>query len=284
MHDMTFFREAEAAFFDLDNTILQGDSDLAWGLLMAGRSARGLADLLAILRLALPYQRGTIDPEAYVDCQRLRIARWGGDYEAQCSRFFERRGASLIRPWMADLIGHYRSVGIPTAIITAQNRSIARHFAEHLGVDELIANDFSGPGGSPLMPICLGEGKIARAEGYAASIGTTLSRCAFYADSVNDAPLLELVGLPVAVTPDKRLARIAKGKGWPTLQPERRVKAHGSGYRLELDKDIPLFEQLGKRDTDCLDGKGREPHGKGLRVGWHENIEALVQDTRDHEH
>ena len=71
--------------------------------------------------------------------------------------------------------------------------------------------------GQPLGEVCFGEGKRLHAEAYAAEAGVPLSACAFYTDSYSDLPVLEVVGRPVAVNPDRRLRREALRRGWPVV-------------------------------------------------------------------
>lgn len=214
-----FYIDAKAAFFDLDKTILRTDSDLEWALFRARRDPIGLIEILWLFSLSLSYKNGSIDPAQYVAYHRYRIATCTRDYDGMAGRFFEGRGKSLVRPAMALLIERYRAAKVPVIIITAQNRGIASHFADHLGVDRLIANGFISPEGEAEQPLCIGEGKVLRAQACACEMGLSLSRSVYYGDSINDAPLLELVGFPVAVSPDRKLRMLAQKRGWPLLQP-----------------------------------------------------------------
>jgi HAD superfamily hydrolase (TIGR01490 family) len=214
-----FFMDASAAFFDLDRTILRTDSDLAWALFRARRDPVGLIEILRLVALSLPYKNGTIDPKRYLAYHRYRIDTCSGKYDEMTERFFAERGKALVRPAMALLIERYRAAQVPVIIITAQNRGIASRFAGHLGVDRLIANDFIGPEGEAEQPPCLGEGKVLRAQAWAREMGLCLSRSVYYGDSINDAPLLELVGFPVAVSPDRKLEALALERRWPIFGP-----------------------------------------------------------------
>ena len=79
----------------------------------------------------------------------------------------------------------------------------------HLSVEDGIFT------GEPIEPICYGVGKVAHAEGIALKLNVKLAECAFYTDSMSNLPMLEAVGRPVVVSPDPRLRRVARKRGWP---------------------------------------------------------------------
>ena len=106
-------------------------------------------------------------------------------------------------------------------IVTAQLEEIAYCFAERIGVDRLIGNNFAldneGNYSLPVEPYNFEEGKIGRAEQYALECGVSLEYCAFFSDSSHDLPLLSRVGFPVAVNPDSKLKTQAILNGWPVI-------------------------------------------------------------------
>jgi phosphoserine phosphatase len=102
-------------------------------------------------------------------------------------------------------------------MITAQNITIAACFARYLNMDEVVGNSFEvrdGRFGEAVRPYCYREGKIHWAQKFATAKKIPLERCAFFSDSINDVPLLSLVGHAVTVNPDRALEERARREGW----------------------------------------------------------------------
>ena len=104
--------------------------------------------------------------------------------------------------------------------MTGASRYTSLPLARLLRIDHLVTTEFEvGPDGRftgrPEEPLCLGHGKVVRAERLAKSLGFELKDATFYSDSISDLPLLERVGEPVVVNPDPRLRRTALARGWP---------------------------------------------------------------------
>jgi phosphoserine phosphatase len=211
-------RAASIAFFDLDGTILRRDSDLAWALFWASRGRMRASRALELLALSIGYSNGGMKSEAYSRFLRKRMIECGSEYEAMADVFFLKAGKRMIRPSMAELIWKYREAHISTAIVSAQERTIASRFAADVGTELLAASDLApSDDEGTRASICFGEEKVARASAMAKKLCAKLRDCAFYGDSIYDAPLLSSVGWPVAVNPDRRLERLARSKGWSIL-------------------------------------------------------------------
>jgi HAD superfamily hydrolase (TIGR01490 family) len=209
------------ALFDLDNTLLTGDSDDEWFEFLAAEGALDrAAGEAAKADVVRRYREGTIGTlefceyflELYVPHEMPRLVAWREKY---------------IRDWIVPripaaarelLAGHREDLVV---IATATNRFITEPIARELGVEHLIATEpeilgerFTGRvRGTPSFR----EGKRARVEEWLASRGKPLDDWAeswFYSDSINDLPLLERVTHPVAVDPDPKLAAIARERGW----------------------------------------------------------------------
>lgn len=214
------------ALFDLDNTLLAGDSDYEWGQFLIDRGVverdfyeshnrdfyeqykAGSLDIHEFLAFALePLARHT--PE--------ELARWHGEFMAE-------RILPLIGPRARELVARHAAQGDLLAIVTATNAFVTAPIARELGVPNLIATEpeaidgrYTGrPSGTP----CFQAGKVVRLEEWLTARGATLASFAdswFYSDSANDLPLLERVTRPVAVDPDARLAAVAARRGWPVI-------------------------------------------------------------------
>jgi HAD superfamily hydrolase (TIGR01490 family) len=215
----------DLALFDLDNTLLNGDSDHAWGQFLADE---GLVDAAEHTRrnnaFWEQYKDGTIDFDAYL---RFALATIAGKSDEELvglhERFMRAKIESMITTGAAELVR--RHADDLCAIVTATNTFVTKPIARRLGVDTLIgseAEQVSGRyTGAPTGIMCFREGKIQRVEKWLAETGSTIEgfrRSWFYSDSFNDLPLLQRVTHPVAVAPDARLRAVARERGWPILE------------------------------------------------------------------
>ncbi|MBC6428207.1 MAG: HAD family hydrolase [Cellvibrionales bacterium] len=211
------------ALFDLDNTLLAGDSDHAWGQFIV---ARGLADADTYgtqnERFYRDYACGRLDAVAY---QRFCLAPLAGRSVAEIARLHREFMAEFIAPMRLpqadDLLAHHRQQGDRLLVITATNRCVAGPIVAGMGIAELlctepqIENDRYTGGliGEP----CMGEGKVRKLKSWLRTAGETLDGATFYSDSHNDLPLLNTVPRPCAVDPDDRLREVATQRGWPII-------------------------------------------------------------------
>lgn len=211
------------AIFDLDNTLLAGDSDHAWGEYLV---RRGLVDgdhyKAQNDRFYADYCRGQLDIVAYSEFVFAVLARETPETLAAWHReFMQEQVAGMILPKGRELLARHRGQGHRLVIITATNSFITGPIAAELGVNDLIATDpemvdgrYTGKvRGTP----CYQHGKIIRLEQWLAETGESVEGAWFYSDSRNDIPLLEYVPHPVAVDPDEALRAHAASNGWAVL-------------------------------------------------------------------
>ncbi|MGC8467946.1 MAG: HAD family hydrolase [Acidithiobacillus sp.] len=216
------------ALFDLDNTLLAGDSDHAW---LEFLSEQGVVDGDTLRQANDRYYRayldGTLDIQEFLSFvlapltqqPRSRLENWHRQY-------MEERVAPMITPEARALVEKHREAGDTLLIITATNRFVTAPIATALGVPELLATEVEADadgaftGRSYGIP-CFREGKVQRLAQWLGERGwdweESLAQATFYSDSHNDLPLLEAVGQPVAVDPDPELERTARQRGWPIL-------------------------------------------------------------------
>ena len=218
------------ALFDLDNTLLAGDSDYEWGQFLVDRGILERESYEAQNRAYYEqYVAGTLDIHEYLGFA-LRplaahgpadLARWHADFMA--SRILPMVGAPALA-----LVRRHLERGDLCAIITATNSFVTRPICRHFGVPHLIATEpecrdgrFTGRvSGTP----CFREGKIRRLDEWLTGQGLTLDgfgESTFYSDSHNDLPLMERVKRPVAVDPDPVLAEVAARRGWERISLRR---------------------------------------------------------------
>ncbi len=211
------------ALFDLDNTLLGGDSDHAWGDWLC---ARGILDGVAYKArndaFYQDYLAGKLDIQEYLNfsleilgrSEMRQLADWHLEFMKECIE-------PIILPRGEALLAEHRAAGDRLLIITATNRFVTQPIAARLGVETLIATecemaDGRYTGRTTDVP-CFKEGKVTRLNRWLAENGLDLSDSAFYSDSMNDLPLLEQVTRPVAVDPDPTLRAEAERRGWPVI-------------------------------------------------------------------
>ncbi len=211
------------AIFDLDNTLLGGDSDYAWGEFLI---ARDLVEQDAYRKANDQFYQDYLDG-------KLDII----DYQTFCLSAIKNRPLKQILAWRKDfirsqitplllpkamaLIEKHKAAHEQLIIITATNRFITEPIAQLMGIDTLIATEpeFDGQQytGRVVGTPCYQEGKITRLEEWMKQNDAALNGSFFYSDSHNDIPLLEVVDHPVAVDPDKTLEMHAESKNWPII-------------------------------------------------------------------
>lgn len=215
------------ALFDLDGTLLQSDSDHAFGEFMVGQ---GWADAQDFRRrnddFYADYRAGCLDLPAYVD---FTTSPWRRRSEAEALALRERFMREVIEPAITpaarNLVERHRAEGDLLAVVTATNEFVTSPIARAFGIDHLLAVQLErGPDGGVTGRIqgtpTFREGKITRVEQWLQGLGhrsSDFERTHFYSDSINDLPLLEWATHPVATNPGDTLADVARSRGWPIL-------------------------------------------------------------------
>ncbi len=211
------------ALFDLDNTLLRGDSDHAWGEFMV---EKGLVDgdYYRARNDAFyeAYKRGQLDIFEYLDFALEPLSRFSLDDLGSLHEEFMTRKIHPMRLPLADaLIRRHVDAGHYPLIITATNRFVTEPIARSLGINTLLATEpertphgYTGKvSGTP----CYQQGKVTRLNEWLQQNQRSLDGSYFYSDSINDLPLLMAVSNPVAVDPDDRLRQEAAHRGWPII-------------------------------------------------------------------
>lgn len=211
------------ALFDLDNTLLAGDSDHSWGEFLCQRGWVDAAEYQARNdAFYADYCAGRLDVVAYQNFTQAIFARTEA---AELARWQAEFMAEVIEPIILAkgeaLLAQHREAGDKLVIITATNRFVTAPIAARLGVETLLATECGMQDGrytGQLAGIpCYQEGKVVRLNEWLQDSGLNLDDSYFYSDSRNDLPLLEKVAHPVAVDPDDTLRGIAGERGWPVI-------------------------------------------------------------------
>lgn len=214
------------ALFDLDNTLLSGDSDFEWSqfLIEQGVLERELFEIKNITFYE-QYKAGTLDIDEFLEYQLRPLSRHSRHVlDGWLEKFVQQRMLSLIGDPAKNLVAKHRNAGDICVIITATNSFVTAPLARQFGVEHLIATEPEHKDGEftgRLADIpCFREGKITRLENWMAQRGWNWSSFAnswFYSDSLNDLPLLGKVKTPIAVDPDPTLRAHAEQHGWPII-------------------------------------------------------------------
>jgi HAD superfamily hydrolase (TIGR01490 family) len=214
------------ALFDLDNTLLSGDSDFEWAQFLI---TQGVLDREAYaarnLEFYEQYKAGTLDIHVFLDFQLKPLSRHPrAQLDAWHAQFMQTRILPMIGDPARALVNRHRAEGDTLAIITATNRFVTAPIAREFGIAHLIATEAEQVDGEftgkTLDIPCFREGKVKRLEAWLAAHGASwqsIQRSWFYSDSHNDLFLLERVTDPVAVDPDPQLMQTAQARGWPVM-------------------------------------------------------------------
>lgn len=214
------------ALFDLDNTLIAGDSDFEWAQFLIDKGVLD-PEVHAAKNEAFyeQYKAGTLDIDEFLDFQLHPLSRHPrAQLDAWRMEFVSNRIKPLIGERARQLVRNHQKNGDTCVIVTATNSFVTQPVAAEFGIAHLIATipaqengQFTGKTrGTPSFR----EGKIARVEAWLESLGlwwSNFGRSWFYSDSLNDLPLLARVTDPVAVDPDATLRAHAEKAGWPIL-------------------------------------------------------------------
>jgi HAD superfamily hydrolase (TIGR01490 family) len=222
--------EKRLALFDLDHTLLSGDSDLLWceHLLACGlldESYRERSERMSEL-----YGLGTVAPPEYCAFHASTLAghRVGALRPVRLS-FFEEVVKPRIPADARALLQRHRDAGDTLLLTTATSHAVSELTAADLGVDHFLATDVEVVDGCYTGRVLgvpnMRTGKVERLRQWLQQQGLAeqmLRKATFYSDSINDLPLLSVVGRPMVVDPDVRLESTALRKGWTVLHFDRR--------------------------------------------------------------
>lgn len=220
-----------AAFFDLDKTVIAKSSALAFGRPFY---SSGLIDRRAVLKSTYAQFVFSLAGADAAQMDRMRDAMaemCRGWDAAQVAQIVTETLHELIDPLVydeaVDLIEGHRMAGREIVIVSSSGAEVVGPIGEMLGVDRVIATEMATEGGRYTGEIAFyayGPNKAAAIRAHAAAAGYDLAACYAYSDSITDLPMLETVGNPTAVNPDRGLRKAAAERGWPVLTFRRPVR------------------------------------------------------------
>lgn len=214
------------ALFDLDNTLLAGDSDFEWAQFLIGQGVLD-QEIYEARNQAFydQYKAGTLDIHEFLDFQLKPLSRHPrSQLDAWHKDFMQHKILPIITAKGRELVSRHQKEADLVAIVTATNSFVTAPIASEFGVAHLIATEPEQADGEFTGKVIglpsFREGKITRLEDWLAGRGlswASISESWFYSDSLNDLPLLQKVSHPVAVDPDDTLGAYAEAHGWPII-------------------------------------------------------------------
>ena len=216
----------DLVLFDLDNTLLAGDSDFEWAQFLISKGVLDKEVHEARNQVFYDqYKAGTLDIFEFLDFQLKPLARHSrAQLDVWHREFMDTRIRPIMTPQARALVKSKLDAGAIVAVVTATNSFVTGPIVRAFGIPHLIATvpaqengAFTGkPRGTPAFK----SGKIERVEGWLESLGLwwdSFENSSFYSDSHNDLPLMNMVGNPVAVDPDDTLRAHAIAQSWPVI-------------------------------------------------------------------
>lgn len=209
----------ELLIFDLDNTLLAGDSDRNWGIFLAEQKVVESTYIDESEKFYNNYYDGSLDIDGFLsfclkplienDMERLLKLR---------QQFIEDKIKPIITEPGKEIVNEAIEDGKTVIIATATNNFVTRPIADLFNVRTLIATEFEIKNeqftGKVIDTPCFREGKLNKVQKWVDDNNFDLSKASFYSDSFNDLPLLEKVKTPIIVDGDEKLVEIGKNRDW----------------------------------------------------------------------
>tara|TARA_B100001939_G_scaffold341855_1_gene352053 strand:- start:149 stop:802 length:654 start_codon:yes stop_codon:yes gene_type:complete len=212
----------ELLIFDLDNTLLAGDSDRNWGIFLAEQKVVDSSYLDESERFYNNYYEGSLDIDGFLSfCLRPLIDNDMSYLLKLRQQFIDEKIKPIVTQTGKKLIDESQAEGKTVIIATATNDFVTRPIADLFNVDTLIATEFEIQNnnftGKVLGEPCFRDGKLNKVKKWINENDYDLSKTSFYSDSFNDLPLLEKVKYPVIVDGDDKIVEIGKNNNWECI-------------------------------------------------------------------
>ena len=217
-----------AAFFDLDRTLIRGSANFPLAVAAFRAGYVPPRQLLHDAVNAVAFIAGGATDQRSADLRERILKAVAGhpaeDVVALGDAFLPKIAASVL-PEARRLLDQHAAAGHDRIVVSASPIEIVGRLAEMLGLEGAVGTRSQIVDGCYTGVLdgafCYGQGKVVEVQRLAAERGYDLSRCTAYSDSVSDLPLLECVGTPVAVNPEKHLRAVASARGWRIVEVAR---------------------------------------------------------------
>jgi len=215
-----------AAFFDIDHTLIAADSGVLFMKYLVRRGLMRWQDLLGPLYYSVQYRLNMLDINTvYRRYQAWIRGREHSELEQLCGAWYSECVRPAIYQEMVGKVVEHQGAGHVVAILSSATTYVAEPLARELAIDHLLVNrlliDDGRLTGEAVLPLCWGTGKPYWAQRFAAEQEIDLRQSFFYTDAISDLPMLELIGNPRPVNPDRLLRRAAQRRGWPIITVRR---------------------------------------------------------------
>ena len=212
----------ELLIFDLDNTLLAGDSDRNWGIFLSEQQIVDASYLDESERFYNNYYEGSLDIDGFLSfCLKPLIANDMSVLLRLRDQFIEEKIKPIVTKVGKELIDKAHSEGKEVIIATATNDFVTRPIADIFDVSVLIATEFEIKNnsftGNVLGVPCFRDGKLNKVKRWIDENNFDLSQASFYTDSFNDLPLLEKVKNPIIVDGDDKLREVGRSNNWECI-------------------------------------------------------------------
>ncbi len=234
----------EAAFFDLDKTVIAKSSTLAFGKPFYRAGFLGRRTLMKLGFAQLLYVLFGADEDQLERARDQMVKFTAGWHRAEIEQLVEETLVEVADPLVYAealfLIDEHKRNGRRVFLVSASPEQIVRPVGRHIGVTEIIATKIKTDSAGFFLPeiefYAMGPAKADAIRNLAATEGIDLEGSFAYSDSVTDLPMMEVVGNPVVVNPERDLKRIAEERQWPILDFQRPVS-----LRSPLTRPVPLI-------------------------------------------
>jgi HAD superfamily hydrolase (TIGR01490 family) len=221
----------EAAFFDLDKTIIAGSSTLAFGRPLYREGFVRRRTLVRIGIAQISYMLFGADEDSLEKARDGMLDLVAGWHKSEIDEIVAESISEFIEPLVFAealfLIDEHIRAGREVYVVSASPEEFVRPIATMVGIDKVIATKIRTDGLGRFVPeldqYVMGPGKVAAIQEAAERDGIYLEGSFAYTDSFTDMPMLELVGNPIAVNPDKELKEASEANDWPILEFQRQV-------------------------------------------------------------
>lgn len=208
-----------AAFFDIDGTLVSVNTAPLYARYMRRHGRARRRDLLRTAYYLLQYRLNMLDIErAFERASELIRGQDEAEIKAFCEQWYREIVRDYLVPHMLERVEQHRRAGHALALLSSSTNYLAEPLGRDLRVDHLLVTRLEVVGGRftgrAVTPVCYGRGKVHWAKAFAGENDVDLGASFFYTDSVTDLPVLELVGHPRIVNPDRLLRREARRRGW----------------------------------------------------------------------